>query len=74
MSKQESDKQDFLGIRLPKKLMQALDKYIELDTHGNRSDFVRTAIREKLDKEAPWIIRNLLKDPNDDSVSLEELQ
>jgi len=51
----------FLGVKIPKTLNKAVEKYIEVDTHATKSDFVRSAIREKISRDAPWIMEEILK-------------
>ena len=46
---------DFIGIRVPIKLRELVKEYIRLDTHLNESEFVRSAIREKLQRDAPML-------------------
>jgi len=41
--------QERIAIRLPIPLRKAMKSYVEADTHMNESDFVRAAIREKLE-------------------------
>lgn len=52
---------EHLGIRLPRNLKKLLSEYIILDTHMNESEFVRQAIREKLERDAPQLRQLLLK-------------
>jgi len=41
--------QERIATRLPSPLRRAMKRYVEADTHMNESDFVRAAIREKLE-------------------------
>jgi len=50
-------KTEVVGARIPLKLRQAMREYIRQDTHINESDFVRAAIREKIKRDAPHLIR-----------------
>jgi len=50
-------KTEVVGARIPTKLRQAMREYIRQDTHINESDFVRAAIREKIKRDAPHLIR-----------------
>lgn len=60
MARENDEWYDFLGVKLPKRLMEAMDEYIRRDTHATRSEFVRNAIREKLNRETPDIIKKIL--------------
>lgn len=42
----------YLTARLPAKLSHILKAHVSRDTHMNESEFVRDAIREKLQREA----------------------
>ena len=50
-----SDKNDedttMISVQVKKSFLEAIDNVIAKDTHLNRSDWVRTALREKLDRE-----------------------
>jgi len=39
-----------------------MQKYVERDAHLNESDFIRDAIREKIQKEAPDLYKQLFKE------------
>ena len=41
-----------------KELMQ---RYVEIDAHVNESDLTRDAIREKIQRDAPELYRELIK-------------
>jgi metal-responsive CopG/Arc/MetJ family transcriptional regulator len=47
--------------RIPANLQELIDDFIERDTHLNRSDLVRDAIREKVKKDAPELYAELFK-------------
>lgn len=46
-----------VGTRITKKLKEAMSEYIQYDTHLNESDFIRAAIREKIWRDAPHLIK-----------------
>ena len=48
---------EVVSTRIPPKLKQAMNIYIQKDTHLNESDFIRAAIREKIGRDAPHLIR-----------------
>jgi Arc/MetJ-type ribon-helix-helix transcriptional regulator len=43
-------------------MRELIEKHVEQDMHLNLSDFVRDAIREKLQREAPELYKQLFKD------------
>ena len=53
----QTNKRDFIGLRVTKKMRDAIKIYVDHDTHLNESDFVRNAIREKLVRDAPHLIK-----------------
>lgn len=48
-----------VGSRIPAKLREIMREYIRLDTHLNESDFIRAAIREKIENDAPELMENM---------------
>ena len=58
MIKEESET---VSARIPSNLRKAMQRMIYLDTHLNESDFIRSAIREKIKNEAPHLVNDLLK-------------
>lgn len=48
-----------IGVRIPIKLKEMLEEYIRKDTHINVSDFLRTAIREKLQRDYPRLMQKI---------------
>ena len=51
----------FLTARVPAKLRQILKAHVSRDTHMNESEFLREAVREKLQREAPDLYKKLVK-------------
>lgn len=51
---------EVLSVRVTKPLAKLVEKYLVLDAHMNKSDFVRDAIREKIKKDAPWLYEKML--------------
>jgi len=51
-----------VSCRLPEKLAELLKRYCEADMHVNPADFIRDAIREKLERDFPEIRKFLLKE------------
>jgi len=46
---------------IPKSLKVLMRRYVEQDTHLNESDFIRDAIRDKIQREAPELYRQLFQ-------------
>ncbi len=55
-----------VNVRITPTLKKIIEKYIDLDTYINLSDFARDALREKIKRDAPWLIVETLK-PDDPS-------
>lgn len=54
----------FVGIKMSKNFIEAIDEYVNRDTHSSRSEFIRTAIREKFQRDAPELWARILKNIN----------
>ena len=50
-----------IHIRTPKALKDMIHKCVFADTHTNLSEFVRAAIREKIQRESPHLFQELGK-------------
>ena len=59
MAKEESET---VSTRIPANMRKAMQRMIFMDTHLNESDFIRAAIREKIRREAPHLIEDLMKE------------
>jgi len=46
-------------VRVPRTLKELIQKVVERDTHLNEADFVRDAIREKIQRDAPDLYKQL---------------
>ncbi len=51
----------FVTARVPLKLREILRAHVSRDTHMNESEFVREAVREKLQREAPDLYEKLVR-------------
>ena len=51
-----------INVRITPTLKKIIKKYIEADTHINISDFARDALREKMKREAPWFLEEMLRE------------
>lgn len=49
-----------VNARIPQTLKTAIRKYVEKDAHINFSDFMRDSMREKLERDAPWLLKEAL--------------
>ena len=58
----QSRKAETVSARIPKNLRDAMQTMIIMDTHLNESDFIRNAIREKLKRDAPHLIKKMLEE------------
>jgi len=57
----ERQKNAQISARIPIPLKKLIGKYISLDTHINESDFIRDALREKIQKDAPALYHEIFK-------------
>jgi len=53
-----------INVRVTPTFKKIIEKYIDQDTYINMSDFARDALREKIKRDAPWLIVDVLK-PDD---------
>jgi metal-responsive CopG/Arc/MetJ family transcriptional regulator len=51
-----------LNIRVPQTLKKLMKEYIELDAHKDLSELTRDALREKIQRDAPHLYKNLFKE------------
>ncbi len=52
-----------INVRVTPKLRKVIDRFLEIhDIYLNISDFIREAVREKIQREAPYIYEELLDD------------
>lgn len=51
-----------VGIRIPKDLKKLIDRYLNQDpTYVNVSEFARSAFREKIRKDTPWLYEEITR-------------
>jgi len=50
-----------LAFRVTKSLHKLIRMYLERDIHVNESDFIREAVREKIQRDAPELYKQLLE-------------
>jgi metal-responsive CopG/Arc/MetJ family transcriptional regulator len=63
---------EFIGIKFPKSLVKAMDRYIARDTHATRSEFIRTAVREKVQKDMPDVWADVMLELKEEEQHLKE--
>jgi len=51
-------------VMIPTTMRELIEQFISLDTHTNLSEFVRDAIRQKLQKDAPHLYNQIFKEGN----------
>ena len=61
IEEKEKKETDVIGVVIPKTMRKILQRHIERNMYLNLSDFVREAIREKLQREAPDLYKQLFK-------------
>ena len=62
LSTMEKQKQDaVISARIPRTLKDLVSKIVTIDAHINESDFLRDAIREKIQKDAPELYKQLFQ-------------
>lgn len=60
---QTMERQDaIISARIPKSLKKLIEEFVRRDCHLNESDFIRDAIREKIQREAPELYARLFKE------------
>ena len=67
MEKQSKSKKVFWSVQVPELLNRKLDAYIDEDSFANKSEFIRAAVRDRLQEEterlkrdAPWLLKEAL--------------
>jgi len=50
-----------VNVRITPTLKKIIEKYIDQDTYINMSDFARDALREKIKRDAPWLIDDMMR-------------
>ena len=50
-----------VSARITKPLALAIEKYLHLSVYVTSSDFIRDAIREKLRRDASWLLDELVR-------------
>ena len=54
---------DKITIRTPPNLIKLINRFLETSaTYLNLSEFARTALREKIQRDAPWLFEEGVRD------------
>lgn len=53
-----------INVKVPRTLKELIQKYVKCDLHTNLSEFTRDALREKIQRDAPELYRELFKEAN----------
>ena len=61
MSKKERE-QILITLQIPSTMKELIEKIVNADTHSNMSEFIRDAIRQKIEKDYPGLIQNTIRD------------
>jgi len=56
------EKPETVSSLIPKTLRNAMQKMVLMDTHLNESDWIRAAIREKVQRDAPHLLKEMLEE------------
>jgi Arc/MetJ-type ribon-helix-helix transcriptional regulator len=51
-----------VSTKITLKTRKAINEIIMKDTHLNESDFIRSAIREKILRDAPYLLEKMLEE------------
>lgn len=51
----------FIGVKIPKTLRELIEKYVLVATYQNFSEFVRDAIRQKIQRDAPELYKQVFQ-------------
>ena len=62
-----------ISARITMPLAQAIEKFLPLNTYVTPSDFIRDAIREKLRREASWLLDEMTA-PRKSEVEINPIQ
>jgi len=55
-----------VSVRLSKRFKKIVERYIKVDLHKDISEFIRDAMREKIQRDAPLLYDELFKRKNEE--------
>jgi len=58
---QKEEELEFIGIRVPQSIRTAIEKIVSADMHVSISDFIRDAIREKIQRDYPRVFKEVVE-------------
>jgi len=61
MSKKTRD-QVLITLQIPATMKELIERIVSADTHSNMSEFIRDAIRQKIQRENPGLIQAMVRD------------
>ena len=61
MSKKERE-QILITLQIPSTMKELIERIVSADTHSNMSEFIRDAIRQKINRDYPGLISSTLKE------------
>jgi len=50
-----------INVSIPQTMKDLIEQFVSMDTHMNLSEFVRDAVRQKLQKDAPHLYNQLFE-------------
>lgn len=50
-----------INVSIPQTMKDLIEQFVSMDTHMNLSEFVRDAVRQKLQKDAPSLYEQLFE-------------
>jgi len=50
-----------INVSIPQTMKDLIEQFVSMDTHTNLSEFVRDAIRQKLQSDAPQLFKQLFE-------------
>ena len=54
-----------INVRVPRALKELIEEYVKCDLHANLSEFTRDALREKIQRDAPELYKQLFKEASE---------
>jgi len=51
-----------ITLQIPATMKELIERIVSADTHSNMSEFIRDAIRQKIQRENPGLIQAMVRD------------
>ena len=58
----EKEDLDIIAAKVPRKFKAVIVKFLDMDSHVTMSDLIRDALREKIRREAPRLLEEMMKE------------